>query len=115
MSKRFWRLFLVLLLPFVASTLPANAQVYPGPTVPVQGSLIARNTSTPAPGLTVFLIHPVLGRSAPSFSDVYGRFGWMAIPVRPEPYYVEVYWGKNLIYRQAVRINGPLAMPPIFL
>ena len=113
MNKPFWQLFVALIFAVLACS--ANAQSHPGPTAPVQGTLVARSNSTPAPGLTVFLIHPVLGRSAPSYSDAYGRFGWRAIPVRPEPYYIEVYWGKNLIFRQSVRVAGPLAMPPIFL
>ena len=115
MKQRLWQLFIVVGLMIGVFSPPAGAQIYPGPMAPVQGTLLARGTATPAPGLTVFLIHPVLGRSAPSYSDAYGRFGWMAIPLRPEPYYVEVYWGQNLIYRQAVRIAGPVAIPPIFL
>jgi hypothetical protein len=60
----------------------------------------------------VSLIHPALGRSAPAFTDPIGRFGWTAIPLRPEPYFLEVYWGKKLIYRQPVQVRGPLILPP---
>ncbi len=115
MSQRHRRLAVVLGWLFIALTSLADAQIYPGTMVPVQGTLIARRTGTPAPGLMVSLIHPVLGRSAPSFSDAYGHFGWMAIPARPEPYYIEVYWGQNLIYRQPVRIAGPIVIPSILL
>jgi len=52
-----------------------------GPVVPVQGVLLDGRTDWPAPGLRVSLIHQVLGRSAPSFSDASGHFGWSAIPI----------------------------------
>ena len=87
----------------------------PQPVAPVEGVLIDGRTGTPAPGLLVSLIHPVLGRSAPSFTDPYGRYGWFAIPMRPEPYYLEVYWGPNLIFRQQLRVGGPVRLPPIRL
>lgn len=83
--------------------------------VPVHGILLTQNNGTPLPGLTISLIHPLLGRSAPSISDVYGRFGWAAIPVRPEPYYIEIYWGNNLVYRQPIMVGMPIALPPIRL
>lgn len=92
----------------------ANAQPLLGPSVPVQGQLISR-LHGPVPGVTVFLVHSVLGRSAPTFTDAYGRFGWGAIPIRPEPYFLEVYWGPNLIYRQPILVSTPIALPPIVL
>lgn len=101
----------IVLIPFVHS---AHAQNY-STMVPIQGQIIAKATNVPAPGLTIFLIHEVLGRSAPSFSDGSGRFGWIAIPVRLEPYYIEVYWGTNLVYRQPIYVRGPLVIPIIYL
>lgn len=92
----------------------ALAQMPFGGTVPVQGQVISRSRG-PVPGVTVSLIHPALGRSAPAFTDGYGRFGWNAIPLRPEPYFLEIYWGQQLMYRQPVRINQPLMLPPIYL
>ena len=90
------------------------AQPFMGQTVPVQGQLISRNQG-PVPGLTVFLLHPLLGRSMPSITDQYGRFGWVAIPLRPEAYFLEIYWGPNLVYRQAIQVMQPLTIAPIFL
>lgn len=92
----------------------ACAQPSFGPSVPFQGQLISR-AQGPIPGVNVSLVHPVLGRSAPSFTDSYGRFGWSAIPIRPEPYYLEVYWGQNLIYRQPIQVGSPIMLPPIYL
>ena len=103
----------LLLLAAGAFALPgtrAQGQV----TVPVNGQLLSRNRG-PVPGVSVSLVHQKLGRSAPSRTDSYGRFGWTAIPVRPEPYYLEMYWGSNLIYRNQLLVQGPLVLPPIVL
>lgn len=94
---------------------PARAQQMMGYPVPVQGQLFSRARNSSVPGVTVFLVHQVLGRSAPSISDVYGRFGWSAIPVRPEPYFLEIYWGQTIIYRQQIGVFGPTMLPMIYL
>lgn len=107
-------LMLVLGIALLLDSPPLQAQPQYGPTVPVQGQLISRAQGA-IPGVTVFLVHPVLGRSAPSYTDVYGRFGWVAIPVRMEWYYLEVYWGQNLIYRQPVQVIQPMVLPPIYM
>lgn len=85
------------------------------PQVPVYGVVIDSRTQTPVPGLTVSLIHPILGRSAPAFTDQFGRFTFVAIPIRSEPYYIEIYWGHNIVYRSMILINGPISLRPIFL
>lgn len=103
-------IFTILLL--VGALLPARAaaQYY----VPVQGQVFSGGG--PVPGVTVFLVHPILGRSAPSQTDIYGRFGWSAIPLRQEPYYVEIYWGQQIVYRQMVGVGAPYTqLPPIML
>jgi hypothetical protein len=98
-----------------ASNVTAQPVVFPVQAgASVQGQLISR-TQVPVPGVTAFLVHPVLGRSAPSVTDASGRFGWGFIPIRPEPYFLEIYWGPNLIYRQPVQISGPVFLPPIYL
>jgi hypothetical protein len=101
-------------IALLAAALPALAQL---PFAPVQGQLVDGRSGQFAPGLTVSLIHPVLGRSAPVMSDGVGRFGWNAIPIRPEPYFLEVYWGTNLIFRQQIWVNAPnpVMLPPIRL
>jgi hypothetical protein len=82
--------------------------------VPVQGQLLSRNHG-PVPGVTVTLVHKVLGRSAATTTDSNGRFGWNAIPVRPEPYYLELYWGQRLIYRDSLLVQQPMLLQPIVL
>jgi hypothetical protein len=114
--KKLTRFLLVLF--FITMFIPiSNTQGQPvlGPSVPVQGLIVSQVNNAPVPGLTVFLVHEILGRSTPAFTDVYGRFGWSMIPIRPEPYFLEVYWGENLIYRQPIQVSGPIALPPIFL
>src|SRR5882672_5303808 len=84
------------------------------PVAPVDG-VVLDHTGTAAPGLTAYLIHPVLGRSAPTLTDAGGHFAWSAIPTRSEPYYLEIYWGANLIYRQQLLVPGPVRLPPLRL
>ena len=103
-----------LLATSAASVLPAWSQVFRDTSVPVHGQLLSRS-SGPVPGCTIYLVHQSLGRSAPSRTDSYGRFGWTAIPVRPEPYYLEMYWGSKLIYRSQLFVQGPMVMQPIVL
>lgn len=86
-----------------------------GATVPVHGQAFARSVNGPAPGLTVFLVHQAMGRSAPSFTDANGRFGWTAIPVSAQPYFLELYWGQRLIYRQPIQVRSPTMLPTIVL
>lgn len=82
----------------------------------VQGQIIARASNLPAPGLTVSLVHPALGRSAPAVTDAYGRFIFYGIPIMPAPYYIEVYWGYQLIYRATVPVHTvTVTLPPLFL
>lgn len=83
--------------------------------VPIRGIVIDSRTQRPVPGLTVSLVHPRLGRSVPAFTDSYGQFFFRAIPIHPEPYYLEVYWGRDLIYRKTVAVQGPLDLGRIYL
>jgi hypothetical protein len=82
--------------------------------VPVHGQLLSQQRGS-VPGVTTYLVHPVLGRSLPSVTDAQGRFGWSAIPVRPEAYFLEMYWGTRLIYRSALPVRGPVQLQPITL
>lgn len=102
------------LLAFFALLAPVLAAAQGRTNVPVRGQLLSRNRG-PVPGVTVTLVHHMLGRSTPALTDANGRFGWDAIPVRPEPYYLEMYWGQRLIYRDEVLIQGPVVLQPIVL
>jgi len=67
------------------------------------------------PGLTVSLVHPSVGRSSPSITDSWGRFFFSNVPLINTPYYIEIYWGYQLIYRNTVMIVGNIQLPPIIL
>lgn len=70
----------------------------------------------PIPGLTVSLAHPRAGRSNPVFTDASGRFTFHRVPDAPPPWYLEIYWGRDLLYRRAVTLRPPaLELPPIVL
>ncbi len=92
----------------------ARAQAAGG-SVPVRGQVLSRGSGGPVPGVGAVLVHERLGRSAMSYTDAYGHFGWTTIPIRPEPYFLEIYWGRQLIYRQPVTIGFPTTLPPIHL
>ncbi len=78
------------------------------------GTVINQNHH-PIPGLTVSLVHPTVGRSFPSITDPSGRFLFSNVPRISTPYYIEIYWGSRLIYRNTVVISGYVQLPPIIL
>ena len=90
----------------------ANAQV---PTANV-GGVVLNQQQIPMPGLTVYLVHPIVGRSYPCYTDNLGRYVFYNVPIRPDTYYIEVYWGKQLYYRGTlvVAVNN-VVLPPIYL
>jgi len=86
----------------------ANSQT---PTSTV-GGLIINQQNVPIPGLTVYLVHPIVGRSYPCITDNYGHYIFYNVPIRPDPYYIEVYWGKELLYRQALYVKTAVVQFP---
>jgi hypothetical protein len=102
---------IVLIAVFVIHATMASAEMGS-----VQGVILKAPKQEPIPGLTVSLVHPILGRSAPSFTNNFGQFIISSVPPRQEPYYLEIYWGQRLVYRTAVQIKGgPLRLTPIIL
>ncbi|MEI8031082.1 MAG: hypothetical protein WCH35_14985 [Comamonadaceae bacterium] len=112
MKRRRQLLVLLLGAATVLGASMAGAQAA-GASVPVQGQVLSRSSGGPVPGVRAVLVHQQLGRSALSYTDAYGHFGWSAIPIRPEPYFLEIYWGQQLIYRQPVTVKSPTTLPPI--
>jgi hypothetical protein len=82
--------------------------------VPVQGQ-VRNGAGYPIPGLTVSLVHPVVGRSYPSLTNEYGVFSFSNVPARSDPYYLEIYWGSTLVFRQPLVVTQPLTLPPVIL
>lgn len=107
--------FLAVRLAFVVAAGLLLATAGHAQNVLVQGTFISRTSNTPVEGITVYLMHPILGRSAPSVSDAHGRFGWTAIPVRPDSYLLEAYWGQSLVMRQPLPVNAPISIPIIYM
>lgn len=93
-----------------------TSQTVFGQTVYVQGSFCSRaQGNSPAPGLLISLVHPQFGRSAPAFTDNFGNFFMANIPMSNVPYYIEVYWGSNLIYRNSVVVGASVQLPRVCL
>ena len=74
------------------------------PASTVAGRVLYRS-GQPIPGVTVSLVHPTLGRSAPVATDSEGRFSISNVPEARDPFYLEVYWGRTLKYRKAVPVT----------
>ncbi len=86
------------------------------PNTFIQGHLCSlAQGGLPAPGLLISLVHPELGRSAPVYTDRNGNFTMANIPIMENPYYIEIYWGQRLIYRNSVLIHGPVQLPNLCL
>jgi hypothetical protein len=69
---------------------------------------VRNHGGAPIPGLTASLVHPIVGRSAPSFTDPLGRYVFYNVPFRPDPYYLEIYWGNQLMYRSIIYVGNPV-------
>lgn len=67
------------------------------------------------PGLTVSLAHLVVGRSLPSITDSAGHYSFPNVPHRDDDYYLEVYWGKDLLYRTNIKVHENTTAPQIQL
>lgn len=69
---------------------------------------ITNASGHPVPGVTVSLFHPAFGRSYPSMTDLWGRYVHDNVPIHPAPYFIEVYWGPQLIYRGQIQLRAPM-------
>jgi len=74
---------------------------------------IVNESGTPIPGLTVSIARPDF-RSQPSITDSSGHYFFANVP-SPGNWYLEVYWGKDLVYRKDTVIKGDSTEPPIKL
>src|SRR2546429_538789 len=81
-----------------------NAQV--GQVAFIEGTVVNAELQ-PLPGVTVSLAHQVLGRSTPVTTNLAGYFSFTNIPIHPMPYYIEIYWGDQLIYRNIFAVYRP--------
>lgn len=79
------------------------------PNGTIQG-VITNSQGQPFPALVLYLVHPQLGRSFPAYTNQFGQYTFFNLPIN-QIYYLEIYWGKRLIYRQ----QCPPLMSPILL
>ncbi len=99
MSKRLAILVLGLCLSAILPAAPVEAQ-----TLDLEGR-VTNGSSRPVAGLTVFLVHPAEGRSFPRITDANGRYAFQNVPLVGDEYYLEVYWGDELMYRAPVLLH----------
>jgi hypothetical protein len=91
-----WLLVLIVVLCVAATAQKAQGAALNG--------MVVDRQQRPVPGLSVVLVMQK-GERAPGKTDKNGRF---LIPNVPpgRGYFVEVYWGKDLMYRQPVNVAG---------
>jgi hypothetical protein len=80
----------------------------------LEGKVVNKN-KTPVPGLTLYLLHTSTGRSEPRITDDNGIFYFEKVPIANSSYYLEIYWGKDIVYRNMVRIKGNVKLKDIVL
>lgn len=82
----------------------------------VSGRVLYQSNGRPIPGLTVYIVHPVAGRTTPAPTDSNGLYWISNVPPRRDPYYLEIYWGRTLKFRRSVIVTQPqVALPDIVL
>src|SRR6266480_4289443 len=77
-----------------------RAQIAP----PIQGTVFSYSRG-PISGVTVSLLHPTLGRTTPVFTQAGGYYFFTNVPPG-QTYYIEAYWGNQLLYRGTVYYSG---------
>jgi Carboxypeptidase regulatory-like domain len=92
-------LIFVVAVMLVMSCGSARAQI----GAPIYGAVVSQSRG-PVGGITVSLVHPTLGRSRPVFSQPNGYYFFPNVP--PGQYYIEAYWGNELLYRGTVNYVG---------
>ena len=91
-------------------------------SVVITGAIFNR-AGTPLPGCTVF-VDSGNYRTPPIITETSGTFEIdLAVQGNSPSYFLEIYWGKELMYRKPLPLNGPLLgaqngvlkIPPITL
>jgi len=83
-------------------------------TVQLSGT-VTNQTGQPLPGLTISLVHPIVGRSFPVISDPSGHFNFRNISVQQDSYFIEISWGPTLLYRKPLKIQQSIDLGKIVL
>jgi hypothetical protein len=93
---------ILILLVAIAVTSCGAARAQFGPAI--YGTVFSQ-TRGPISGVTVSLVNPTLGRSTPVFSQANGYYFFPNVPAG-QNYYIEAYWGNQLLYRGIVNYWG---------
>ena len=79
----------------------------------VCGQLLDRR-NIPLRGATLWLLHPShRGRIGPVYSNPNGQFCFWRLRGDRRPYYLQIYWGRRLIYQVPLRVAGNVRLRPI--
>jgi len=81
--------------------------------VGVVAGKVQNKDGKPIAGLTVSLVQT--GAGGKTVTNAAGMFTFDNVPLRDTPYYLEVYWGSQLMYRQPITVRGKVNLPPIIL
>lgn len=106
------RALCILLLSSFPTLAPSSAWSQ-GQQVAVEGQVLS--AGAPVPGVQVYLIHPTLGRTPGARTNGRGMYSFEQIPVfriadpRAAQFYVEVYWGRELVARHRLLLSMELA------
>ena len=94
----------LLLLSVMALAEPGTVRAQT-PAPPISGMVISQQRG-PVAGVTVSLVHPIIGRNAPVFSAPNGAYFFANVPPQAQPYFIEAYWGKQLLFRGQLLYQG---------
>lgn len=95
------KLFLVLVaLALAYDTAPGQR-----PAPPISGVVYSSQRGALG-GVTISLVHPLIGRSGPAFSAPNGAYFFANVPPQIQPYYIEAYWGSQLLFRGQLVYQG---------
>jgi hypothetical protein len=71
----------------------------------IQGQIV-NHAGQPLPGCIVFVASPEY-RTPPAITDSSGNFQIIMPLIGTEEYFVEIYWGRRLMYRKPLRVPNP--------
>ena len=92
------------LLVLIAAVDPGTVRAQT-PAPPISGMVISSQRG-PVGGVTVSLVHPIIGRNAPVFSAPNGAYFFANVPPQAQPYFIEAYWGNQLLFRGELLYQG---------
>jgi hypothetical protein len=74
----------------------------------LKGQVVHKQTQKGIPGLKIFLVSEVYGRSVLKVTDNDGYFTIRSIPISEKKYYLEIYEADNLVYREELDIKDDM-------